>query len=166
MTEAKIVSESRNIELDGSLEQVFPLFGPIMEKKWAEGWNPQMVLPYEELVEEHMVFLTPSGHPEDPGPATWIVSKYDPDQWFIEYTVFTQGRLWWISIQCRKAESPERTLATIRYTYLGLTEEASRLNDSASERMFRHDLSDWERAINHYLQTGTALSHGHHAHEH
>lgn len=164
MEEAKIISKASSIELEGGLEQVFPLFGPVREKEWAEGWNPRMVLPYPDLVEEHMVFQTESGHPEDPSPATWIVSKYDPDHWFIEYTVFTQARIWWISVECREEERAARTSATIKYTYLGLDEEANRLNQTALERMFRQDLKDWEHAINHYLKTGTLLSHSHQLH--
>lgn len=164
MEEAKIISKSSSIKLDGDFQQVFPLFGPIKEKEWAEGWNPQMVLPYPDLLEEHMVFQTPSGHSEDPNPATWIVSKYDPDHWFIEYTVFTKARIWWISILCREEENAFRTNATIEYKYLGLNEEANRLNEEALARMFMHDLKDWEHALNHYLKTGTRLSHGHDPH--
>ena len=164
LEEAKINSKASSIKLEGGLQQVFPLFGPVKEKEWAEGWNPQMVLPYPDLVEEHMVFQTQSGHPEDPSPATWIVSKYDPDHWLIEYTVFTQARIWWISIKCLEEERAARTNGTIKYTYLGLNEEANRLNQAALERMFRQDLKDWERAINHYLKTGTILSHSHHPH--
>jgi hypothetical protein len=164
LEEAKIISKASSIKLDGGPQQVFPLFGPIKEKEWAEGWNPQMVLSYPDLIEEHMVFQTPSGHPEDPDPATWIVSKYDPDHWFIEYTVFNEARLWWISINCLEEERAATTSATIKYTYLGLNEEANRLNQSALEGMFRQDLKDWEHAINHYLKTGTILSHSHHPH--
>ena len=164
LEEARIITKTSTIKLEGGLQRVFALFGPLGEKEWAEGWDPQMVLPYPNPIEEHMVFQTPSGHSEDSGTATWIVSKHDPDRWFIEYTVFTQGRIWWISIKCVEEERDSRTSATIKYTYLGLNEEANLLNQSALERMFRQDLIDWEHAINHYLMTGTILSHSHHPH--
>jgi len=163
MPEAKLISRASSIRLGDSLEQVFPLFGPVKEKEWAEGWNPRMVLPSSESVGEHMVFQTEGGHGGDPDTATWIVSKYDPKRWAIEYTVFTRARIWWISVVCH-AEGKDETEARIEYTYLGLDEEANRLNRAALDRMFRHDLQDWEHAINHYLRTGTRLDEGHHDH--
>ena len=163
MEKAKTISRASSIRLGGSLEQVFPLFGPIREKEWAEGWNPRMVRSYPDPIAEHMVFQTESDHPEAPNPATWIVSKYDPEHWSIEYTVFTQARIWWISVKCRD-EGADGTIAHIEYTYLGLDEEAARLNQAALESMFHDDLKDWEHAINHYLKTGTALRHGHDRH--
>ena len=159
MEETRIVARASTITLDGALARVFPLFGPIKEKVWAEGWNPVILVGDPGRVEEHMVFRTQSGHSEDAGQATWIVSKYDPEISLIEYTVFTQERIWWICIECRAREADESTDAFIKYTYLGLNEQASRYNDEALERMFRHDLKDWEMAINHYLRTGTQLRH-------
>lgn len=157
----KVVSKTSTIKLNGTLAQVFPLFGPVREQEWAEGWQPRMLLPYSEDVQEHMVFQTESHDRHNPFTSTWIVSRYDPIEAFIEYTVFTDDRIWWIAIKCHQDETSATTNATITYTYLDLTEQANHLNEVVLETMFRHDLKDWEKAINHYLQTGTQLRHSH-----
>jgi hypothetical protein len=80
-----------------------------------------------------------------------------PDQAFIEYTVFTPERIWWITIQCRKDVPLQITEADITYTYIGLTDRGNMVNDKALQMMYAHDLRDWEKAINHYLTTGEKL---------
>lgn len=60
---------------------------------------------------------------------------------------------------CREGKSRETTEAEITYTYTGLTEKGSEINQMALETMFRRDLKDWEEEINHYLATGERLEH-------
>ena len=156
---AKRISRMQSISLNASLEKVFPLFGPIREREWAAGWDPDIVFPPAVLVEERMVFKTrsPGGHRE--ADSTWIVSKYLPEESTIEYTVFTTERVWWIEIRCREAEDSRTTHAEITYTYLGLNEAGNAANERALEHMYAHDLRDWEVAINHYLRTGGQFKH-------
>ncbi len=150
------ISRTNVITLNAPLKRVFPLFGPIREKEWAAGWEPKVLYLTTDFVEEHMVFKTQShlGHEPD---FTWTVSKYRPDQAFIEYTVFAPERLWWITIQCREGIGGETTKAEITYTYTGLTEKGNATNEKALETMYHRDLKDWEEAINHYLETGERL---------
>ncbi|MEW5818119.1 MAG: hypothetical protein AB1798_22360, partial [Spirochaetota bacterium] len=107
----------------------------------------------------HMVFNTQAHHGQE-SDFTWTVSKYHPDQAFIEYTVFTPERLWWITIQCYGDIGGETTEAEITYTYTGLTERGNAINVKALETMYRRELKDWEEAINHYLATAERLEHG------
>ncbi len=155
---SKRVSRTSTITLNGSLKEVFPLFGPIREQEWADGWAPRILFPAGGGVEEHMVFRTSShGHGEPD--FTWLVSKYLPEQAVIEYTVFTPERVWWITIRCREAASERTTKAEISYAFLGLTDMGNAINENAARLMYAHDLKDWEAAINHYLETGKRLSH-------
>jgi len=156
---AKRISRTRSITVDGSLEKVFPLVGPIREREWAAGWDPDILFPPAVLVEERMVFKTRSHGGRDEADSTWIVSKYLPEQSTIEYTVFTTERVWWIEIRCREAEDPGTTRAEITYTYLGLNDAGNATNERALEHMYAHDLKDWEAAINHYLRTGEQFKH-------
>lgn len=159
MFEAEKIQRSSTIQLKGKFEQVFPLFGPIREKDWAEGWDPHILFSDAENIEEHMVFQTPSHREDSSELHTWTVSKYNPELGQIEYTVFTDSRLWWITINCQPEPDVETCKATITYTYVGLNERGNRLNTQALEAMFKHNLKDWERAINHYLETGSILHH-------
>ncbi|MGD2147394.1 MAG: hypothetical protein PVH41_11930 [Anaerolineae bacterium] len=156
---SKRVSRTRSITLGAPLASVFPLFGPVRETEWATGWEPEVLYSATGLLEEHMVFRTRSHRAHEPD-LTWTVSRYSPDEAVIEYTVFAPGRLWWIAIQCRESAGGDTTRAEITYTYTGLTEEGNAANERALEEMYRHDLRDWEGAINHYLRTGERLEHG------
>ena len=150
------VERTSTIRLKGDLSQVFPLFGPLEERKWAEGWKPRVVWPADETVQERMVFAVQHGdNPE----TMWIVSKYDEQQAVIEYTVYEPESVHWILIRCRASEAEESTEAEITYTYVGISEAARFRNKHALDAMYRHDLKDWELMINHYLQTGERLSH-------
>jgi hypothetical protein len=147
--------------LQGSFGQVFPLFGPMREKDWADGWDPQILLSEAVNIEEHMVFQTHTHLEGETGHYTWTVSKYDPEQGLIEYTVFAESRLWWITIHCREAPDGESCEAMITYTYVGLDPLGEERNARALSQMYRHSLKDWEQAINHYLETGLMLRHHH-----
>ncbi|MHC1782532.1 MAG: hypothetical protein AB9891_07195 [Anaerolineaceae bacterium] len=141
------------IHLNGSLAQVFPLFGALREKDWAAGWDPRVLYSKSGEIEEHMLFQTSSTHGHAEADFTWLVSKYRPDEYLVEYTVFTPERVWWIKVQCREGQSPMSTQANVTYTYNGLTERGNHLSQAAAGRMFTEDLRDWERAINYYLGT-------------
>lgn len=151
------ISRTSIITLNAPLKEVFPLFGPIREKEWAVGWDPQILYPTTGQVEEHMVFTTPSHHGHSEPDYIWTVSKYLPDQALIEYTVFTPERLWWITIRCWEDNPNQITKAEITYTYTGLTDKGNAMNEMAIQRMYVHNLSDWEEAINYYLKTGKRL---------
>jgi hypothetical protein len=155
---SKRISRTSTITLNAPLREAFPLFGPIREREWAAGWNPEILYSTTGLVDEHMVFKTPShGHGEPD--YIWTVSKYAPDRTLIEYTVSTPERLWTITIRCREGIPDRSTEAEITYTYTGLTALGNAINERALQVMYAHDLRDWEEAINHYLATGERLEH-------
>ena len=152
---SKRISRTSVITLQAPLKTVFPLFGPIKEKEWASVWDPQIIYSTTNLIEEHMVFKAKSHHGGHGEPdSIWTVSKYLPEQAFIEYTVFTPERLWWITIQCREDIPNQTTRAEITYTATGLTDKGNAINKKFLQLMYAHDLKNWEEAINHYLKTG------------
>lgn len=154
MFTAERISKCSTILLNGSMEKVFPLFGPVLEKEWAYGWNPEIIYSVFGEVEEHMIFRTKAHHaPEDF--YTWVITQYDPDQHHIEYTVSTPNRIWFIGVQCKASDG--KTIATVCYTYTGLNETGNQLNRAALEKMFADDLKDWEEALNYYLANGKIL---------
>lgn len=163
MTSSSFTSRRKSrtsiITLNAPLREVFPLFGPIREREWAAGWDPQILYSTTGLVEEHMVFKTPSHHGHGEPDYIWTVSKYLPDQALIEYTVFTPERLWWITIRCWEDIPNQITKAEITYTYIGLTNKGNAINEKALQLMYARDLRDWEEAINYYLKTGKRLEH-------
>ena len=154
--QAQRISQTRRIKLNAALPIVFPLFGPITEKLWVPGWNPEIVFLDKEAIAEHMIFRTPPRFEKEP-PYTWILSKYAPEQALVEYTVFTPERLWTITVQCEAGDSAQTTHADVTYSYTGLSEQGNALNEKALQAMYANDLKDWEEAINYYLRTGEML---------
>lgn len=106
-------------------------------------------------LEEGMVFNT-HGHADEEPTYTWIVSKYDPVNHAIQYTVSTQNRCWTVAIQCETSANNE-TQAVVQYTYTGLTPLGNQLNETSMHKMYERELQDWAEAINHYLLTGKTL---------
>lgn len=158
MNPANRISRTSTIILKAPLETVFPLFGPIKEMEWAEGWQPEIIYSQADNIETHMVFKTKAhGHGEPD--YIWTVSGYDPAKSFVQYTVFTPNRLWYITLQCRKSADAQTTQADITYTYTALTELGATINQRAIEAIYAHNLKDWEEAINFYLSTGQQLTH-------
>ena len=153
---AKRISRTNSIILNASIKKVFPLFGPIEEKKWAHGWNPQIIFASTNRLEQKMVFKTNmTGHKQkEETHCIWIISRYVPRQALIEYTVFTTERVWWITIQCQEQISDRSTRAKITYTFTGLTEKGNSINAKHLARIYAHNLKDWEKAINYFLKTG------------
>jgi len=156
---SKRITRTSTITLNAPIEKVFPLFNPVREKEWAADWKPHFLTEstQDPEIKEHLVFKTQSSHGHDENDYIWTISKYLPDRAFIEYTVFTPERLWWIAIQCSNDIPNHATNAEITYTYVGLTDPGNAINEKALQLMYAQDLKDWEEAINHYLLTGERL---------
>jgi hypothetical protein len=141
---AERISKTATITINGSIGKVFPLFGAFEERKWAEGWNPTLIYPTEEIMEEGTTFRTKaSGKLERE--FLWRVSKYEPQRFLVQYLVSTENRYWTITVQC--AETPEHlTSAEITYTYTGLNPLGNTINAESLNNMYGNNLKDWEEA--------------------
>jgi hypothetical protein len=148
---AERIQKSASFVVNTSIEKPFPLFGPIREKEWAAGWEPQIIYSINPEVEEHMIFKTSSKHHGEEE-YLWVLTQYNPKDYFIEYTISTSQRLWFISVRCRPKGN--NTSVTVTYNYTGLTTEGNQLNQLALDKMYAHNLKDWEEAINYYLAAG------------
>ena len=153
---AKRISRSASILLNSSIEKVFPLFTPLGEKKWVPGWNPCIIYPEPHRLEEGLIFQTPGKFPGESF-YTWVLQIYDTQAYLAKYMVFTPDRVWFIEVQCNQ-KAVSKTLATITYTFTSLTSLGKSLNEKALEMMFEKNLSDWEKALNHYLETGQLIT--------
>lgn len=148
------ISRTSSFIVDGTIDNVFPLFGPIREKEWAEGWEPKIIFSSNKLAEEHMIFQTKVA--SDEKYYTWVVTQFDMKKHLVEYTVSTKNRIWFIRVQCQPLA--ETTEATVSYTYTGLNSLGNELNRNALAKMYASDLKDWQEAINYYLHNGKMLT--------
>src|SRR5262245_10342915 len=52
------ISRTATFRAEGPIDKVFPLFGPVLEKEWCWGWNPEILYSTSPLIEEKMIFRT------------------------------------------------------------------------------------------------------------
>jgi hypothetical protein len=152
---AQRVSKTASIDISGSIEKVFPLFGAFEERKWADKWDPTIIYPSAERIEEGTAFKT-NGHGHGEQSFMWIVTKYQLQDHLIQYLVSTENRYWTITIKCRRS-TVKVTTAEITYEYTGLNATGNQTNQYALQSIYKQDLKDWEKAINYYLDTGKTL---------
>jgi hypothetical protein len=145
------IQKSASFVVNSLVEKAFPLFGPIREREWAAGWEPQIVFSTDPEVEEHMMFKTQGGF-EGEMEYLWVLTQFRPNDFLLEYSVSTSNRVWFITVKCEPKN--KHTKVTVTYSYTGLTEYGNQLNKIALDKMFLHNLKDWEEAINYYLATG------------
>ena len=151
----RTASHSGTILLYGSVEAVFPLFNPVREAEWADGWTIEPVYPQDGSVTEGMVFRTslPDGRK-----LTWVMSRLDQERYIVRYTTFLEGDyVGQIEIRC-EAEG-KQTRARVTYTFTSIGPLGSARVEAHSAVHHEQRLANWQQAINHLLQTGKRLTH-------
>jgi hypothetical protein len=59
--------------INGTKEEIMPLYCPVKELDWCENWNPKAVFSNSGLVEKDCIFITSDGETD----IVWIVTDYD-----------------------------------------------------------------------------------------
>jgi hypothetical protein len=149
------VKRSQLLHLNGQCDIVFSLFDPIGEKKWAENWSPTLVFPASG-VHQGSVFKTEN---HDGTETIWIITKFDKKSRSIIYTAVTPNfRVSTIEISC-EPDGANHTKARVTYTITALSERGKQYITSMSKQHYHEWMTEWEEAINHYLQHGHSLRH-------
>jgi hypothetical protein len=140
MFKAKRYSHTQTLTLNGAYDLVFPLFGPVLEKKWAAGWSPTLLHSETDFGDTTgSIFI--AAHPGEPE-TIWYVNHFDTQGGIIEYLRITPGI----------------TLAVLEIRCQALSEMGNRRIDHLTHH-HPQSVRDWEKAINYYLQTGETLPH-------
>ncbi|MCY3546871.1 MAG: hypothetical protein OXH49_08305 [Gemmatimonadetes bacterium] len=145
---AERLARTAEIVLDGPIAEVFPLFNPVEEPKWAPHFQPRFIYPADRTVQQGMTFKT-AGH-GDEADLVWRINEFDPAAYHIQYLVYGKDRYWTITIDCREADGGQ-TSARVTYDFLPLEEAGVAASEASLNAMFAHDLKNWEDAINSYL---------------
>ena len=146
------ISRTASFIVRASIEQAFLLFDAFEERKWELGWDPQLIYPDKEIIEEGTTFkiINKPGEGFEPE-YLWIVIQFDSKIHLIQYLVSTPNRFWTITVKCESINKSQ-TKASITYAYTGLNDLGNELNKKSLEQMYRNNLKDWEQAINRYLE--------------
>ena len=151
------VTRTAALTLPSPPEQVFPLFGPIREAEWAEGWEPKMIYSESPLGEETGAVFT-TQHPGEPD-TIWMITQYDPTNYAIKYARVTPGlRIAQVTIMCER-ERDGATRAAVTYQFTALSEAGNSFIEGFSEDHYQHMITSWQAAISHTLMTGERMSH-------
>jgi len=148
------ISKTASFIVNANINNVFPLYGAFEERKWAPGWEPALIYPEKEIIEEGTTFrieLDRHDHGNEAA-ALWIVSKYEPSNYLIQYLVSTQNRFWKITVENLSIENDTKTKTTVTYTFTGINNIGNSLNKKSIEKMYKNDLQDWASLINGYLE--------------
>ena len=147
------VRRTGQITLQGPVDKVFPLFGPVDEAKWAPGWEPS--IQYGGNAQTGTVFTTDSS----PHPATWIVSRYEGKAHDMQYTVvFPEDRVVQLDIACQSGNTvAAETRCEVAYAMTALSEAGRRGVEHYTQERHEERIAHWQMAINHYLQTGKRI---------
>lgn len=146
----KRVSHSYVQDINGSPEEIFPLYCPVRETEWAPGWDPVSVFSNSGIVEKDCIFVTSDKDLE----SIWVVTVHDPEAWHVEMIKVTPGvTVCKLEIQLIPVDR-SHTQAKVTYSYTSLGEAGDRFLEGFTEAYYKGFMVDWEQAMNHYLKIG------------
>lgn len=150
------VSRSHTIKLNAPLKEIFPLFTPLGEKKWAPGWDFEAVYPASGETVENLVFTTISqDHPQSK--AIWMLTRLEPESHRVEYVrIEPESKIGKVIVSCKQGIE-NTTLAEVRYIYTALSEKGNEALAKFTEDFYKQYIGMWEKAINYYLETGEII---------
>ena len=144
----KQISRINSIELNGPIDEVFHLFTPIGEKKWAEGWEPKIIYPQSQDTQTGMVFST---RHIDEHLTYWVIVDYNSEEHFIQYVNFIYDfRSVVLKIKCNRIDE-NKTEAVINYCYTGLSEKGNKFIDTVTKDKQKEYIESWQADINNHL---------------
>jgi len=151
---SKRITKSTSFIINETIDKVFPLYGAFEERKWIPTWKPILIYPDKEIIEEGTTFkLDVSGHRHgSESEYLWIVTKYEPKNYLIQYLVSTENRFWTITVECNAIKNNSKTKTTVTYSFTGLNDKGNKINQESLERMYKNNLQDWAEAINTYFE--------------
>jgi len=146
---AKRIDRTHSIELNAPPETVFPLFTPLGEKKWVDGWEPRMLYPTSGEAMKGTVFIT-----QQPGEADtiWNMLNYSPENFRVKYARVTPGsRFGIVEVHCEKLGS-DHSRVQVSYIFTALSEAGNDFISNFSETHYRAYIDSWKTQIHSYLE--------------
>lgn len=152
------LERSHSIVLSGPVDRVFPLFTPIGETLWVEGWDPEFLYPQGGETRQGMVFRTAHGDET----TLWACADWDPTAHRVRYVRVTpDSRFGFVEVACRSAVGGG-TEASIAYTFTALNAAGESYLSELTEDAFAHMIETWKVRIDAWLLTETSVGTDHH----
>ncbi len=152
--EPKRISYTFEQTIEGTFEEIMPLYCPVREIDWCENWQPIRIISYSGLVEKDCIFMTPHNDKND---VFWIVTQYDLEAGEVEMLHHIPGVLVTRLNIRLTANTENKTKASITYAKTSLSESGDKVLTSFTKENYDIMMDSWEQAMNHYLKTGEML---------
>lgn len=140
-------------ELNAPRERVFPLLCPVREYEWIEPWRCDLVYTQSGVAEAGCVFRT--SFPGDPGPETWVVSRYEPPA-LIEFVRVGEHRAGKLEIVLEDLPGG-RTRSLWRHGFTGLDPAGNAWIAAQGEAKHAREMAVLLDMLAHFLGTGRML---------
>ena len=141
----------QQFSLEQPIDTVFPLFSPEGERKWVPEWDYAEIRGCNPLTED-AVFLT-RHHDHAAEPAIWLVKRYEPQTYFVEYyKVEPESKISIIQVSCTHI-APRTTRITVCYEYIGLTQAGNEFIASFTETDYADYIREWEGLLKSYFKS-------------
>ena len=143
------VTHTKSFEMAVPVAQLFPLFSPEGEKLWVPGWDYQNVMGTTELSEDY-VFVT-KAHDHSSETAVWIVKKYEPDNYYIQfYRVEAGEKVGIVTVACTELAAAETNVA-VTYEYVALSAVGEKFIEGFTAEFYRTFIDEWETLLLRYF---------------
>lgn len=157
MTEfqAQRVSRTFAHTVDAPPADVFPLLCPVREYEWIDGWSCEMIYSESGKAENNCIFTT--NFPGE-GQRIWTVSKYDPENFAIEFVIM-EGRSLVCKLDVALTEREDGTTeARWTRTFTGLDEAGNGAAAAYSEAAHAARMRILDASLNHFCRAGELLT--------
>jgi hypothetical protein len=150
----KRVARSYKQLIQGTPDEIMPLYCPVKEADWCEGWDPVVVYSKSGVVEPDCVFVTSDGKTE----SAWFVTQHNPEKGMVEMVKHTPGVTFVKLTITLRPLTEHKTQATITYSHISLGAAGDKVLAAFTEEAYETMMVAWEKAMNHYLQDGEMLT--------
>ncbi len=135
-----------SFDLNCPVTDAFPMFEPIGEKRWAEGWDPKPIYPDDIEPNVGTVFETLG---KKGVPSIWTICRYEKNR-KIEYNVVTPGHdVTQITVLC--LSSGGKTHVEVTYRITGLAEKGNELGRAHKDH-YSELMEHWHEHISRALK--------------
>ena len=152
ITKPNRATHTHRLRLRAPPETAFPLFCPVREAEWADGWAPEVVISSCGVAERDCVFVTPDKRAS----AIWYVTRHEPEQFLVEMLKIVPG-LTACRLNIQLAQEGPGCIAEVKYTHTSLGPAGDEFVAAFTTAYYEKFMQAWDAALNHFLTTGCLL---------
>lgn len=147
------ISHTYEQTINGSIDEIFPLYCPVRETEWCYGWEPKIVYSNSGVVEPGCIFITEDSNQE----TIWYVTVYDIEQGHLEMIYITPGVIFTKLEITVEPISDKVTKAVITYSKTSLGKAGEEILKGFTDEYYNSFMKSWENEMNYFLKTGEML---------